>query len=157
MDTSTYTHHVSAFLRDGVITMNTNAKTDDGLWYLQEPFLSISVADGAQAVGRLLLDMLGRSQTAVSNEEFTQVYIAQIFAKMLATIGVESVDDLVETAQHCGVGVGVNGRYELTPTKKVTTDEMFVFLEEKQLIVEPEEAERILGFALINCFSQCEG
>ncbi|MEM7331697.1 MAG: hypothetical protein AAF490_06375 [Chloroflexota bacterium] len=155
MDASIYDQHVSAFLKDGVITLNTNAKTDDGLWYLQEPFVSIPVADGAQAIGDLLLDMLGQSQTAVSNDEFTQVYIAQVFSKMLEAVGVASVDELAELAQHCGVGLG-NGRYELTPTKKVTTGEMFTFLEDKQVLVEAEEADRILGFALLNCFSHCE-
>ena len=155
MDASRYDQHVSAFLRDGIITMNTNAKTDDGLWYLQEPFVSISVDEGASKVGALLIDMLGRSQTAVSNEEYTQVYIAQLFAKMLAAVGVVSIDELVESAKHCGIGY-VNGRFELTPTERVSTGEMFTFLEKKQLNVDAEDANMVLGFALINCFSQCE-
>ena len=85
----------SVFLRNGVLTINTNAKTDEGLWYLQEPFVSIALDEGAEKIGLLLVDMLGRTQTAVSNEAFTQEYLSQLFAKLLDAVGVSSVDELV--------------------------------------------------------------
>ena len=155
MDASKYEQHVSAYKYNDLIVLNTNAKTEDGLWYLQEPFVSISATKDVKEIGALLVDMLGRSQTAVSNEEFTQDYLNQVFAKLLQAMGVDSIEDLVESANHCGVGM-VDGMYEFTPTQKVETGELFKFLESEMLIVDESESVSKMGEVLLACFSACK-
>ena len=155
MDEAKYLQHVSAFKHNNRFVITSNAKTEEGIWYLSKPIRHFAIHSNPIEIGNVVLASLESSQTRLPNSP-SPTDLNQLMDELYQTAGASSLNAFLNDALHCGIGHSQDG-IEISPTHNHGIEHEpsgFVFNFENRILVEDPTPE-VLGHAFLQGFAAC--
>ena len=155
MDEAKYFQHASAFKHHERFVITSNAKTEEGIWYLSKPIRYFAIHSNPAEIGNVVLASLESSQTRLPNSP-SPTDLNQLMNDLYQIAGAPSLNTFLKDALHCGIGRSDEG-IEISPTHNYGVDHEpggFVFKFENRILVAESTPER-LGHAFLQGFALC--